>query len=105
MEDFGLLARGTWDKHLSRHALFYAPPTQQHSELVDQLGLQINESGLVETTQSQYGIGFTSVKGLFIAGDASSESALSIPSAVADGSMVGGTVNLELSREAFEEGW
>ncbi|WP_129115282.1 NAD(P)/FAD-dependent oxidoreductase [Halegenticoccus tardaugens] len=89
-------------RDVSRHALFYAPPTQQHSDLVDQLGLQVNESGLVETTQSHYGIGFTSVDGLFVAGDASSESALSIPCAVADGSMVGGTVNLELAREAFE---
>ncbi|WP_227378033.1 NAD(P)/FAD-dependent oxidoreductase [Haladaptatus halobius] len=92
-------------RNVSRHALFYAPPTQQHSNLVNQLGLQVNESGLVETTQSQYGTGFTSVDGLFVAGDASSESALSIPCAVADGSMVGGTVNLELSRETFEERW
>jgi thioredoxin reductase len=92
-------------RDVSRHALFYAPPTKQHSELVDQLGLQVNESGLVEITQSKYGTGFTSVDGLFVAGDASSDSALSIPSAVADGSMVGGTVNLELSREAFEEVW
>lgn len=92
-------------RDVSRHALFYAPPMKQHSELVNQLGLQVNEAGLIEITQSQHGTGFTSVEGLFIAGDASSESALSIPCAVADGSMVSGTVNLELSREAFEEGW
>ena len=90
-------------RDVPRHALFYGPPMQQHSNLADQLGLRLNESGLVETTQSQYGMGFTSVDGLFVAGDASSELAPSIPCAVADGSVVGGTVNLELSRDAFEE--
>ncbi|WP_238709547.1 NAD(P)/FAD-dependent oxidoreductase [Natronorubrum halophilum] len=89
-------------RDVARHALFYPPPMKQHSELSEQLGLQVNQVGLVETERSQHGAGFTSVDGLFVAGDASSGLAPSIPSAVADGSEVGATVNMELSGEAFE---
>lgn len=92
-------------RSVARHALFYPPPMEQHSELPERLGLEVNQVGLIDATQSQRGIGFTSVEGLFIAGDASSGAPPSIPSAVADGYAVGTTVNMELSKEAFEEGW
>ncbi|WP_223302239.1 hypothetical protein [Haladaptatus sp. R4] len=92
-------------REVSRRALFYPPPMEQHGEFAEQLGLPVNEMGLVEVTRSQHGAGLTSVEGLFVAGDAASGSSLSVPSAVADGSEVGATVNMELSREAFEEGW
>lgn len=91
-----------------RHALFYAPPTKQHSELIKQLGLPVDEFELVETARSQPpmgGAGRTSIEGVFVAGDASNGSSLAVPSAVAEGSEVGATVNAELSSEAFEEGW
>ena len=92
-------------RDVARHALFYPPPMEQHSELPEQLGLEVNQAGLVDATRSQRGIGFTSVEGLFIAGDASSGGPPSIASAVADGYAVGTTVNMELSKEDFEEGW
>lgn len=88
-----------------RQALFYPPPIEQHSELAERLGLQVNQAGLVETKRSQHGTGFTSVDGLFVAGDAASGSSQSIATAVGDGTEVGATVNMELSKEAFEEGW
>lgn len=91
-------------RDVARHALFYVPPVRQHSELAEQLGLEVNQTGLVDATRSQRGIGFTSVEGLFIAGDASSGAPPSIPSAVADGYAVGTTVNMELSKEDFEGG-
>lgn len=84
------------------HALFYPPPMEQHSDLPERLGLDVNDVGLVDTTRSQHGMGFTSVEGLFVAGDASSGGPPSIPSAVADGHAIGATVNMELSREDFE---
>lgn len=92
-------------RDVSCHALFYGPPIKQHTELIEQLGLPVNETGLVEATRSQRGAGLTSIEGVFVAGDASSGSSLSVPSAAADGSEVGATVNMELSREAFEGGW
>ncbi|WP_247001865.1 NAD(P)/FAD-dependent oxidoreductase [Halosolutus gelatinilyticus] len=92
-------------RDIARHALFYVPPMKQHSELPEQFGLEVNQAGLVEATQSQHGVGFTSVEGLFIAGDASSGSSHSIATAVGDGTEVGKTVNMELSQEAFEGGW
>ncbi|MFC6825044.1 NAD(P)/FAD-dependent oxidoreductase [Halopelagius fulvigenes] len=91
-------------RHVARDALFYPLPLEQHSELPDRLGLEVNQAGLVDATQSQHGIGFTSVEGLFVAGDASSGGPQSIPSAVADGYAVGATVNMELSTEGFEGG-
>ncbi|WP_240145816.1 NAD(P)/FAD-dependent oxidoreductase [Halococcus salsus] len=90
-------------RDVARRALFYPPPMEQHSELPDRLGLDVNRMGVVETTQSQHGFGFTAVPGLFVTGDASSGYPASIASAVADGSVVGATVNMELSREAFED--
>ncbi|WP_266081943.1 NAD(P)/FAD-dependent oxidoreductase [Haladaptatus caseinilyticus] len=90
---------------VTRHALFYGPPIRQHSALAERLGLEVNQEGLVETMQSQDGIGFTSVEGLFVAGDAASGSPASIPSAVADGHTVGATVNMELSKEDFDGRW
>ncbi|MDS0295381.1 NAD(P)/FAD-dependent oxidoreductase [Halogeometricum luteum] len=84
------------------HALFYPPPMEQHSDLPERLGLDVSDVGLVETTRSQHGMGFTSVEGLFVAGDASSGGPPSIPSAVADGHAIGATVNMELSKEDFE---
>ena len=87
------------------HALYYPLPMEQHSDLPEQLGLEVNQAGLVDATRSQRGMGLTSVEGLFIAGDASSGAPPSIPSAVADGYAVGTTVNMELSMEDFEEGW
>lgn len=78
---------------------------KQHSALAEQLGLQLNQAGLVETERSQHGAGFTSVDGAFVAGDASNGSSPSIPSAVADGYEIGATVNAQLSSEAFEEQW
>ncbi|WP_323171535.1 NAD(P)/FAD-dependent oxidoreductase [Natrialba sp. PRR66] len=92
-------------RDVARHALFYPPPMEQHSEIPEQLGLEVNQAGLVDTTRSQHGIGFTSVEGLFVAGDASSGAPPSIASAVADGYAVGTTVNMELSKKDFEEGW
>ncbi len=91
-------------RDVARHALFYPPPMEQHSEIPEQFGLEVNEAGLVDATRSQRGIGFTSVEGVFIAGDASSGGPPSIPSAVADGYAVGATVNMELSTEDFEGG-
>ncbi|EJN57620.1 FAD-dependent pyridine nucleotide-disulfide oxidoreductase [Halogranum salarium B-1] len=91
-------------RNVVRHALFYPPPMEQHSDLPERLGLEVNQAGLVEATQSEHGIGFTSVDGLFVAGDASSGASPSISSAVADGSTVGATVNMELSIEDFEGG-
>ncbi|MGN8218097.1 NAD(P)/FAD-dependent oxidoreductase [Halococcus morrhuae DSM 1307] len=90
--------------NVARHALFYPPPMEQHSELPEQLGLDVNEAGLVDATRSQRGIGFTSVDGVFIAGDASSGAPPAIVSAVADGYAVGATMNGELSMEDFEVG-
>lgn len=78
-------------RDIARHALFYPPPMAQHSDLPEKLGLDVNEAGLVDATRSQRGVGFTSVDGLFIAGDASTGASPSIPSAVADGYDVGGT--------------
>lgn len=92
-------------RDIARHALFYVPPMRQHSELAEQLGLQVNQTGLVDATQSRRGFGFTSIEGLFVAGDASSGSPPSIPSAVGDGYAVGTTVNMELSKEDFEGRW
>ncbi|SDJ62504.1 NAD(P)/FAD-dependent oxidoreductase [Natronorubrum texcoconense] len=92
-------------RDVARHALFYVPPMRQHSELAEQLDLQVNQAGLVDATQSQRGFGFTSIEGLFVAGDASSGSPPSIPSAVSDGYAVGTTVNMELSTEDFEGRW
>ena len=92
-------------RNVARHALFYPPPMEQHSELPERLGLEVNQAGLVDATRSQRGMGFTSVEGLFIAGDASSGAPPSIPSAIADGYAVGTTVNGELSMEDFEGGW
>ena len=92
-------------RDVARHALFYPPPMEQHSGLPVQLGLEVNQTGLVDATRSQRGIGLTSVEGLFIAGDASSGGPPSIASAVADGYAVGTTVNGELSMEDFEGGW
>ncbi|EMA42101.1 FAD-dependent pyridine nucleotide-disulfide oxidoreductase [Halococcus hamelinensis 100A6] len=89
-------------REIARHAFFYPPPMKQHSKLAEQLGLKVTEIGLIEVGQSEHGVGFTSIDGLFVAGDASNASAPSIPSAVADGNVVGATVNLELSQEAFE---
>ncbi|MFC6907046.1 NAD(P)/FAD-dependent oxidoreductase [Halalkalicoccus tibetensis] len=91
-------------REIARHALFYPPPMTQHSKLAEKLGLQVNAAGLVEAGQSEHGIGFTSIDGLFVAGDASDASVLSIPSAVADGHNVGATINMELSQEVFENG-
>ncbi|ELZ03420.1 NAD(P)/FAD-dependent oxidoreductase [Natrialba asiatica] len=91
-------------RDVARHALFYPPPMEQHSELPEQLGLEVNQAGLVDATRSQRGMGFTSVEGLFIAGDASSGAPPSIPSAVSDGYAIGTTVNMELSKEDFEGG-
>ena len=90
-------------RNVARHALFYPPPMEQHSDIPERLGLEVNEAGLVETSQSQPGVGFTSVEGLFIAGDASSGAPPAIASAVADGYAVGTTINGELSMEDFEE--
>ncbi|AEH39013.1 NAD(P)/FAD-dependent oxidoreductase [Halopiger xanaduensis] len=92
-------------RNVARRAVFYPPPMEQRSELPEQLGLEVNQAGLVDATRSQRGMGFTSVEGLFIAGDASSGGPPSIPSAVADGYAVGTTVNMELSKEDFERGW
>ncbi|MFC4552173.1 MULTISPECIES: NAD(P)/FAD-dependent oxidoreductase [Halorussus] len=91
-------------RDVARHALFYPPPMEQHSELPERLGLEVNQAGLVDATRSERGIGFTSVEGLFVAGDVSSGAPPSIPSAVADGYAVGTTVNMELSMEDFEGG-
>ena len=91
-------------RDVARHALFYPPPMEQHSDLPEQLGLEVNEAGLVDATRSQRGIGLTSVEGLFIAGDASSGGPPSIASAVADGYAVGATVNGELSMKDFDGG-
>ncbi|MFB9806882.1 NAD(P)/FAD-dependent oxidoreductase [Haladaptatus pallidirubidus] len=91
-------------RDVARQALFYPPPIEQHSELSEQLGLQVNQAGLVETKRSQHGTGFTSVDGVFVAGDAASGSSQSIATAVGDGTEVGATVNMELSKETFEEG-
>lgn len=94
-------------RDIARHALFYRPPVEQHSELPERLGLEVNQAGLIDVTRSQRGIGFTSIDGLFIAGDASTASSgapPSIPSAVADGYAVGTTVNMLLSKEDFERG-
>ncbi|MFC5971535.1 NAD(P)/FAD-dependent oxidoreductase [Halomarina salina] len=91
-------------REVARHALFYGPPMRQHSELAERLGLEIDQFGLVDTTRTDHGFGFTSVDGLFVAGDAASGSPASIPSAVAEGHTVGATVNMELSREDFEAG-
>lgn len=71
-------------RDVARHALFYPPPMEQHSELPERLGLEVNQAGLVDATRSEHGMGFTSVEGLFIAGDASSGAPPSIPSAVAE---------------------
>ena len=92
-------------RDVARQALFYPPPMEQHSELPEQLGLEVNQTGLVDATRSQRGTGLTSVEGLFIAGDASSGGPPSIASAVADGYAVGTTVNGELSMKDFEGGW
>ncbi|AHG01813.1 FAD-dependent pyridine nucleotide-disulfide oxidoreductase (plasmid) [Halostagnicola larsenii XH-48] len=92
-------------RDVARHALFYPPPMEQHSELPEQLGLEVNQAGLVDATRSQRGMGFTSVEGLFIAGDACSGGPPSIPSAVSDGYAIGTTVNMELSKEDFNGGW
>ena len=89
---------------VARHALFYPPPMEQHSELPAQLGLDVTEFGLIDVTRSQRGFGVTSVDGLFVAGDASSGGPPSIASAVGDGYAVGTTVNGELSMEDFEGG-
>lgn len=91
-------------RDVARHALFYPPPMEQHSDLPERLGLEVNQAGLVDATRSERGMGFTSVEGLFIAGDASSGSPPSIPSAAADGYAIGTTVNMELSKEDFEGG-
>ncbi|MFH5797181.1 NAD(P)/FAD-dependent oxidoreductase [Haladaptatus sp. CMAA 1911] len=92
-------------REVARHALFYPPPMEQHSEIPEQLGLEVDEAGLVDATRSQRGIGLTSVEGLFVAGDASSGGPPSIASAAADGYAVGATVNGELSMEDFGGGW
>ena len=91
-------------RDVARHALFYPPPMGQRSDLPERLGLEVNQAGLVDATRSQRGMGFTSVEGLFIAGDASSGGPPSIPSAVADGYAIGTTVNMELSKEDFDGG-
>ncbi|QLH77246.1 NAD(P)/FAD-dependent oxidoreductase [Halosimplex rubrum] len=91
-------------RDVARHALFYPPPMEQHSDLPEQLDLDVTEFGLVDATRSQRGFGVTSVEGLFIAGDASSGGPPSIASAVGDGYAVGTTVNGELSMEDFEGG-
>jgi thioredoxin reductase len=91
-------------RNVARHALFYPPPMEQHSDLPEQLGLDVTEFGLVDATRSQRGFGVTSVDGLFVAGDASSGGPPSIASAVGDGYAVGTTVNGKLSMEEFEGG-
>ena len=91
-------------RDIARHALFYPPPMEQHSDLPEQLGLDVTEFGLVDATRSQRGFGVTSVEGLFVAGDASSGGPPSIASAVGDGYAVGTTVNGVLSMEDFEGG-
>jgi thioredoxin reductase len=92
-------------RNVARHALFYLPPMKQHSDLPERLGLEVNQAGRVDATRSERGTGFTSVEGLFIAGDASSGATPSIPPAVSDGYVVGTTVNMELAKEDFERGW
>ncbi|MFC4989536.1 NAD(P)/FAD-dependent oxidoreductase [Saliphagus infecundisoli] len=91
-------------REIPRDALFYPPAMTQRADLVEELGLEVTEAGLVEAERSGHGVGFTSIEGLFVAGDASALSALSVPAAAADGNVVGATVNMELSQEAFEHG-
>lgn len=39
-------------RDIARHALFYPPPMEQHSELPERLGLEVNQAELVDATRS-----------------------------------------------------
>ncbi|GAB3772259.1 FAD-dependent oxidoreductase [Spirosoma horti] len=75
-------------------ALYSRVPFRQHSDLAEQLGCAMTESGLINTA----GFGKTNVPGVYTAGDNSSPMR-QVSMAVTNGSLAGVWVNRELMEE------
>ncbi|MCF0048605.1 NAD(P)/FAD-dependent oxidoreductase [Dyadobacter sp. LJ53] len=77
-------------------AIYSRPAFTQHSEIPEQLGCALTETGLLKLEMYQQ----TSVAGVYAAGD-NSHMARSVALAVSAGSMAGALINRELIEEAF----
>lgn len=76
-------------------AIYTRPDFEQHSDIPEKLGCEINEMGLIKTDQ----LNKTSVEGVFACGDNSNMRSVSV--AVSSGSVAGAAVNNELISETF----
>jgi thioredoxin reductase len=75
-------------------AIFSHVPNRQHTDLADQLGCTLTDTGLIQVSP----FGQTSVPGVYAAGDCSSPMR-QIAAAVASGSMAGAMLNREMIEE------
>jgi thioredoxin reductase len=75
-------------------AIFFSTGTDQHCDLVEQLGCDFTSKGVVKTYKNQQ----TNVKGLYVAGDAARDMQLVIVAA-AEGTKAGVMINKELQEE------
>lgn len=79
-------------------AVFARVPFRQHTDVADQLGCAITESGLVEATE----FGETNVPGVFAAGDTTTLFR-QVAIAVANGAKAGAWINRELMAEEVRQ--
>ncbi|MCF2487629.1 NAD(P)/FAD-dependent oxidoreductase [Dyadobacter sp. CY347] len=77
-------------------AIYSRPAFKQHSEIPEQLGCALTETGLIKLETFQQ----TTIPGIYAAGD-NSHMARSVALAVSAGSMAGALINRELIEEAF----
>ena len=77
-------------------AIYSRPAFKQHSDIPEQLGCALTETGLLKLEMYQQ----TSIPGVYAAGD-NSHMARSVALAVSAGSMAGAMINRELIEEAF----
>jgi len=78
-------------------AIYNRPAFVQHCPIIEKLGCELNEHGLIKVTGFQK----TNVPGVFACGD-NSNMARSVAMAVSSGSMTGALVNHELIEEDFQ---
>ncbi|EZH73365.1 pyridine nucleotide-disulfide oxidoreductase [Aquimarina atlantica] len=76
-------------------AVYSSPEKQQHCDIPEKMGCQIEESGLIEINNSQE----TTIEGIYACGDNSGKRILSV--AVASGTMTGIHLNHQLIEEEF----
>ncbi|MDO6759717.1 NAD(P)/FAD-dependent oxidoreductase [Tamlana sp. 2_MG-2023] len=80
----------------SIEATYASLPFEQHSNIPELLGCELNEQGYIEVDMMQK----TSIEGVFACGDNVSRMR-SVALAVASGNVAGAVINMELSNEQF----